>query len=275
MTGPSYPSKGEKIIDNVEINYSLPRSAETGHPFSVIVPFLNGHHTYIAFKRYKTNDKLTFLTMKKMSDSIKVESSLPELPTAGKYAYTVYYEKDNHFIPLTKNDVIARFKNHVPVWVLILHILFMFAGMLFSNLAGLLAIAKKVTAYYWSKWTLIFMFTGGFILGPIVQKYAFGEFWTGFPFGYDLTDNKILLIFLVWLIAFFLYKKTKNNRWFLFASLVTFVIYLIPHSLFGSELNYTTGVIQQGSFIFLISGQVVRLNLSNIWHFEHHPNFDR
>ena len=34
---------------------------------------------------------------------------------------------------------------------------------------------------------------GGMILGPIVQKYAFGAYWTGIPFGHDLTDAKNLV----------------------------------------------------------------------------------
>ena len=42
---------------------------------------------------------------------------------------------------------------------------------------------------------------GGMILGPIVQKYAFGEYWTGFPYGGDFTDNKMLIMWLAWAIA--------------------------------------------------------------------------
>jgi hypothetical protein len=80
---------------------------------------------------------------------------------------------------------------------------------------------------------------GGFIFGPIVQKYAFGEFWTGFPFGHDLTDNKILIGFIGWLLALIaLYKFTNPKRWIVFASILMFIIFLIPHSLLGSELNY-------------------------------------
>ena len=37
------------------------------------------------------------------------------------------------------------------------------------------------------------LFLGGMLLGPIVQNFAFGDYWTGIPFGWDLTDNKTLL----------------------------------------------------------------------------------
>jgi len=91
--------------------------------------------------------------------------------------------------------------------------------------------------------TFIFVIIGGFILGPIAQYYAFGEFWTGFPFGYDLTDNKILIGFIGWLLALIAIYKFKNpRRWIIFASILLFIIFLIPHSLLGSELDYSEGM---------------------------------
>ena len=63
--------------------------------------------------------------------------------------------------------------------------------------------------------------------------------WTGVPFGYDLTDNKTLIAFIAWLIALIaIYKSAKKDKWIILASVVTFIIFLIPHSLLGSELNY-------------------------------------
>ncbi len=46
---------------------------------------------------------------------------------------------------------------------------------------------------------MMLLVLGGFLLGPIVQKYAFGAFWTGWPFGEDLTDNKTAVAVLAWL----------------------------------------------------------------------------
>lgn len=72
-----------------------------------------------------------------------------------------------------------------------------------------------------------------------MQKYAFGEYWTGFPYGIDLTDNKTLLAVIGWLIALVALKKSAKPRfWILFASIFMFIIYLIPHSVLGSELDY-------------------------------------
>lgn len=93
---------------------------------------------------------------------------------------------------------------------------------------------KKLT---W--WAIGSLLIGGFVLGPLTQEYAFGELWTGFPFGYDLTDNKTLIALIGWLFALYMYGKSKlPKKWALFASMLLIVVYLIPHSVLGSELDY-------------------------------------
>ncbi len=82
------------------------------------------------------------------------------------------------------------------------------------------------------------------ILGPIVQKYAFGAFWTGVPFGYDLTDNKTLIMWIVWaaVCGLFVWKRMRSvlaeRVSVILVAVVMVVVYLIPHSLRGSELDY-------------------------------------
>jgi hypothetical protein len=85
------------------------------------------------------------------------------------------------------------------------------------------------------------LFIGGLILGPIVQQYAFGAFWTGWPFGHDLTDNKTIIAFIFWAIALFqvMKKKPKAGIWVIVATIVMLAVYLIPHSVLGSEIDYT------------------------------------
>jgi uncharacterized BrkB/YihY/UPF0761 family membrane protein len=94
--------------------------------------------------------------------------------------------------------------------------------------------------------TLVILFIGGIILGPIVQKYAFGELWTGVPFGWDLTDNKTLIAFVFWIIAVLMNRKKEHKAWTIIASVVLILIFSIPHSLFGSELDYESGKVVQG-----------------------------
>ncbi|MBI4877207.1 MAG: hypothetical protein HY822_21445, partial [Acidobacteria bacterium] len=89
-------------------------------------------------------------------------------------------------------------------------------------------------------WTVGFLLVGGMILGPVVQKYAFDAFWTGWPFGHDLTDNKTAVAFVAWVGAWVASARSRNpRRWMVFAALVTLAVFLIPHSVLGSELDYS------------------------------------
>ena len=91
-----------------------------------------------------------------------------------------------------------------------------------------------------ANWTAVLVFVGGFILGPLVQKYAFGVLWSGVPLGFDLTDNKTLIAFVGWLIALFLMRKGKPARaGVVAAAVLLLVVYSIPHSVLGSELDYS------------------------------------
>jgi len=119
------------------------------------------------------------------------------------------------------------------------HILLMFTAMLFSTRAGLAAIFREKT-FSLTLWTFVTFVLGGLVFGPIVQKYAFGDYWTGWPWGTDLTDNKTAFAFIFWLIALIkVLKHPRHRSWVLVASIVLLLIYLIPHSLLGSEIDWT------------------------------------
>jgi hypothetical protein len=79
-------------------------------------------------------------------------------------------------------------------------------------------------------------------LGPLVQKYAFGAYWTGWPFGTDLTDNKTAIALIGWAGAFFAMRGSRRPQlWALLASVLLLAVFLIPHSMLGSELKYENG----------------------------------
>jgi hypothetical protein len=120
----------------------------------------------------------------------------------------------------------------------------MFFAMLIGVRAGLAAIFSPEPMRRLAWVSLAVMTAGGMILGPIAQKYAFGAFWTGFPFGYDLTDNKVLIMWLVWVAACAVvglrpkrHERVSRSAVTL-AALVMLVVYVIPHSAQGSELDY-------------------------------------
>jgi hypothetical protein len=150
-------------------------------------------------------------------------------------------------VVLSGKPVVARFKGAVPGLVLTPHIVLMFLFMLFSVRIFLTASFGAPPVKHSVPATVIFLLLGGFVFGPITQHYAFGQAWTGFPYGYDLTDNKTLLMLLAWLPALWAVLKEKRARlWLNIAFAVTAAVYLVPHSMFGSELDYASNQVVTG-----------------------------
>jgi hypothetical protein len=90
--------------------------------------------------------------------------------------------------------------------------------------------------------TVISLLLSGFIMGPLVQWYAFGVWWSGVPYGFDWTDNKVLVELGFWVLALILNMGGRRNRSAIYvAGVVTLIVYFIPHSVFGSEYDYRTG----------------------------------
>jgi len=240
MTGPSYPLRGKAVVDGRVVAYRLDRSAETSRDpvIALTVPDkeISG---YVEWKRYKSDDLMYASAMERRGD--RLVFALPRQPMAGKLQYRILLRSSGTFVSLTGDKpVVVRFRGPVPAWLLIPHILVMFLAMLFSIRAGLAALGGREKTRALVLWTLAFLFLGGFVLGPLVQKLAFGVLWSGFPLGFDLTDNKTLIAFAVWVVAAVAGRKGRKARgWVLAAAVVTLVIYLIPHSLLGSELKYT------------------------------------
>ena len=239
MTGPTYPVRGKAAVAGAEIAYRLPRSAETGADAVVSVPAPAPVEGRIEWKRFKTADDWTRTALVREGD--RLVGRLPQQPAAGKLVYKVVLTENGESRTLAGDrPVVIRFKDSVPPWVLIPHIFVMFSGMLLSTAAGLAALDKKRNPRRLVLWTVGLLFAGGFILGPLVQKFAFGVAWAGFPAGSDLTDNKTLVAFLFWVVALVAGRKGRPARPFVIAaSLVTLLVFLIPHSIRGSELDYS------------------------------------
>ncbi|MBI5539381.1 MAG: hypothetical protein HY951_04930 [Bacteroidia bacterium] len=245
ITGPTYPKRCKIQTGNEIVKFKLIRSSDTGKDLAINIPAVGKEASgYLYYKRFNTPDKWTILEMKNHSDTLT--ASMPSQPAAGKLQYIVRLKLHPNDKLETEPPVVVRFKGSVPMWVLIPHIFFMFLAMFFSNFTGLLAIGRGAKQKKWALITLLVMIIGGLFLGPVVQKFAFGELWTGVPFGWDLTDNKTLIGFTGWLFAVGANWNKERRGWIIFAAILTLVVYSIPHSMFGSQLDYNTGVIKQG-----------------------------
>jgi hypothetical protein len=244
-TGPTKEFKGHFQGAGEAFEFELVRSGNTDAGALVEVPDPGGSLSgEVFYKRYPTNDPFSPLTMKAVDGAL--QAVLPVQPAAGKLEYYLALEAGDGPIRIPEEDtLILRYKDPVPPGVLVPHILFMFLALLVGVRTALGAAfhPEGVRKLAWT--TLGFMTVGGMILGPVVQKYAFGAFWTGWPFGYDLTDNKTLIMWIVWVFAaFVLWKRRTPRDWaargaILVAAVVMMVVYLIPHSLRGSELDYS------------------------------------
>jgi hypothetical protein len=246
MTGPTYPISGKTEIAGQKVKYKLIRSHNDDHDaaieFKNIPQSIGGE---VKYKRLGTNDEWTFVQMTREGRDLK--ASLPHQPPAGKLIYQVILKSGDESILINDEPTVIRFKGDVPAWVLIPHIFIIFTAMFMSTRTGLEVLARGKNSYKYALITLVSLFVAGLILGPAVQKFAFNAYWTGWPFGHDLTDNKTLVAFIFWAIAAWKLKKNPANRtWPLVAMIVLIVVFLIPHSMFGSSLDYGSGQINTG-----------------------------
>jgi hypothetical protein len=244
FTGPSYPARGIFEVAGRSYDYRLVRNALTTGEARVAIPD-PGVPGALHFKRYRTDDEFTSLPLE--VDGGEQVGYLPVQPPAGKLEYFLTLRAPDGVIRVpdqADGNVIIRFKDPVPWYSLVPHISMMFLALLVGMRAGLAALIAQTPMRRLAWATLIVMTIGGMILGPIAQWYAFGAFWTGWPFDYDLTDNKVLIMWLVWIVAcgVIWLRARKDERVsrvvVAVAALVMVVVYLIPHSARGTEVDY-------------------------------------
>ncbi|MBI5324865.1 MAG: hypothetical protein HZB41_06275 [Ignavibacteriae bacterium] len=240
MTGPTYPVSGNISFNSQSFDYEFPRShgGKGGATIQLIVKDkkVSGE---ITFRRFRSHDDWKIDTMKRSGDTLKYE--LPHLIPAGKMIYHVsLFSEGTQPVPVTKEPVIVRYKGAVPALVIILHLFFLFSSITLSIRGGLEAIFKGEKLFSLALMTCITLFIGGLIIGPIMQEYAFGALWTGWPIGHDLTDNKTAVAIIMWLIAMWRIRKNpKAWGWGIAAAIIMLVVFFIPHSLLGSEVDFT------------------------------------
>lgn len=257
LTGPTHPERGALVVDGQSQRYRLLRSEETVRDARIAVPApASGGSGRMYWRRFPTGDAFQGVDMAvetRDDGRRELAAYLPAQAASGKVEYRLEVDTEAGMVLIPaggdepdERTIVLRFKDPVPTPVLIAHVAFMFFGMLVGVRAALgAAFAPRATARLaWA--TLGMMTVGGMILGPVVQKHAFGAYWTGFPLGYDLTDNKTLIMWVAWIAACaVLGWKDRSGvpAWrgrfaVLVAGIVMIFVYLIPHSLRGSQLDY-------------------------------------
>jgi len=246
LTGPTHPKKVNISMKGEAYTFKLLRShgGETDAEIALDIPkTLTGT---LKYKRFRMTEEWTEVPMVHIGE--KAMALLPHQPPAGKLEYIVTINDGQDNYQLTEDPVVIRFKGAVASFILIPHIFFMFMAMLFSLRTGLEALFGGVRTPKYARNTLISLTIGGLILGPIVQWMAFGDFWTGWPFGGDWTDNKTIFGWGFWAIAYLVLRKRPMNKiWPIIAFVILFAMYMIPHSMGGSEFDYEKGQVETGT----------------------------
>ena len=265
MTGPTYPKKVTVELNGESYKLKLPRSGVQKDEIVKLKGIPLTTSAQLHYRQYQTPESSTtpaalpqqplsvssgtaaalnqhdYTTINFTCKDSMLQAALPVQPVAGKLQY--YITVGGKDYPADEPTVI-RFRNDVPAMILVPHILLMFAAMLFAVYTLILVVTRKEYGR-WLKITVATLFVGGFVFGPLVQHAAFGPWWTGFPYGTDLTDNKTLLSFLVF-VAALATLKWKYNRWVVAAAVLFMIlIFSIPHSAYGSEYDYETQQLKQ------------------------------
>jgi hypothetical protein len=264
-TGPTYPYHDTVQVDGESFGYTLIRSGTSTEDAVVEIPApAAGLTAELRYRRYPVDEPYTRVPFA-ATDSSTLIAPLPRQPAAGKLEYYIELVGPGVQARLPaspSDDPVIRFKDPVPLAALLPHVLLMFLAILVGLRAGLAALVGRLETRRYAWVALGLMSVGGMVMGPIVQKHAFGAYWTGFPFGYDLTDNKTLIMWLVWLLGCgVLVWERRSGRAravapsgagrggatrsgvagraaVILATAVMLVVYLVPHSLRGSELDY-------------------------------------
>jgi hypothetical protein len=243
LTGPTHPKRGHTEIAGRDVRWRLLRSSTSGEPFLVAVPAPPGVTGAVRYRRYPTGEPFRELPLTREGESLA--GLLPTEPPAGKLEYYLTLAAPAGAVRIPEGEpVVMRFKGDVPALVLIPHVVTMFAAMMIGVRAALAAALGRPEAKRYAWVALLGITLGGLVLGPIVQRYAFGAYWTGWPFGSDLTDNKTALMWAAWVAAVAVLSRRREPadrvaRWTVVAAcLVTIAVYLVPHSLRGSQLDY-------------------------------------
>ncbi|MBN1144053.1 MAG: hypothetical protein JXA72_06510 [Bacteroidales bacterium] len=259
--GPTKPKRVTLwLSDAQEYQFKLPRSH--GDSSDCLLELLIPDTTIsgeLYFRRFPTNDDWQQTTLNRTGE--KLSANLPHQPPAGKLEYYFLLKQEGKVIRMPVGEqVTIRFRGNVPAGVIIPHALLMFIAMFLSNLTLLLATFGFRSYRLAGIITTVCLLIGGLVFGPLVQHHAFGEYWTGFPFGFDLTDNKTLIAFVFWIVAV-MGNLRKDRRYLtILAALVMLLIFTIPHSSRGSELDPESGEIKTGMVVPAPGHAVSHLN---------------
>jgi hypothetical protein len=231
VTGPTYPKSGSVYFDGKNIEYKFERSHSSSSNY--VIELKTGDSSIKGIFKWRRNykEREPFTEVEMIGTDV-LHAEIPAQAPLEKVQYLIELRKgqETTMVPADK-PIIMRFKGDVPIWVLIPHIFIMFSAMMLSTRCGLEIFNNKPNLVKLTEWTVITLLVGGFVLGFMMNYFAFGMLWGGVPIGNDITDNKTLIAFAGWVLAYYLIRKNAQPKLFaLLAALLMILVYSIPHS---------------------------------------------
>jgi hypothetical protein len=250
---------------------TVPKGMENGDTVitvDVVGPFAEGHRVLLylvgdpAKAQKKSPPGIPMQIKERGASEYSIRMPVGKRNEKIWYRFAVVDESGQPIARFARPDgspFVLRSIGHVPVLVLIFHILFIFATFFCVAMAALSALPlvagggdlRALSVWYWA--AAICAFVGGYPFGFAMNWFAFGGLWEGVPFGTDATDNKTQLLF-VYLLFMSLatigsFSKGKCGRdiftprtlglFGLAGFLLQLGIYFIPHSIqFSAGLTY-------------------------------------
>ncbi|MFI5371153.1 MAG: hypothetical protein ACHQ52_06300 [Candidatus Eisenbacteria bacterium] len=236
VSGPTYPVSGTATLGASSFHYRLERThAGAGdHVVRVDTGPIDVSGT-VEWRDHAPAGSWHAVPMIPLSTAHALAAPIPHHAAPQKVDYRITLRSADATLVLPPAGMATlRFRNDVPAWVLIPHILVMMGALLLAVRVALEALRPAPDLRILTLRTLAATFLGGFPLGMAVSAYAFRQPWGGFPLGNDATDNKTLLAFLGWLVAAIVVMRAGDPRRarpiVLAAALLMLVVYLVPHS---------------------------------------------
>jgi len=233
-TGPTHPVSGRSTIAGHAVEWTFERTHKGAGDHVVRVSAPADVGAVLAWRRYGVTMDPVEVPMTREGGMLV--AALPWQPPAGVLKYRVRLEAGGEQATIPAGDpVTIRYTGEVPPYVMVPHILLMMLSMLVSARAGLECFAREPRLKTFTHWTLVILVLGGMVFGPLVLRHAFGFWWTGWPLGTDITDNKTLIALVGWLLAgIAVHRLAKPKPVVLAASLLMFLVFMIPHSWRGT-----------------------------------------
>lgn len=241
-SGPTWPVTVRDMTGGHVVGGTLPRThpGPGGPTIELVAPApLEGD---VSWRRWPTSDRFARVPMQRRGD--RLACTLPHFPPAAKIEYRVLVRPAGDpgggiAVPRDR-AVVLRYRGDVPAAILVPHILAMFGGLLLGVRLALGALLGQKLSSRELGVLVAVLVAGGLVLGPLVQKAAFGAYWTGWPVGEDLTDTKTLVTTAGWMLAWIVaLRRPRAARWaILAAAALMLAVYFVPHSVRGSQLDW-------------------------------------